>query len=179
MAVSDLGTGHADGRQVDLAGPFRAAMSRFPSGLAAVTGRDADGGPCGLLVSSIASYSDAPPSLILAVAQTTRTHAALMGHDRFGVHVLTAEQEALARRFAGSTDDKFDGIGWEWDGSVPRLHDVLAYMPCRRRVSFPHGDHTIVVGEVLDVAAVPGTPLIYLERRMDWRPHDCGEADAE
>jgi flavin reductase (DIM6/NTAB) family NADH-FMN oxidoreductase RutF len=82
------------------------------------------------------------------------------------VHVLTEEQEHVARTFATRDIDRFATHG-DWEpgpGGVPLLNGVLARLVCRvvRRVEA--GDHTIVLASPVtgtlhdDLAA---TPLVY------------------
>jgi flavin reductase (DIM6/NTAB) family NADH-FMN oxidoreductase RutF len=152
---------------------FRAAMASLASGVALLTARRDDGGPCGLVATSIAAYSAAPPSVMASIGHVSRCHDALANGALFGVHLLAAGQDELARRFADpSVEDKFDGIPWHWDGAVPALEGAgvsVAYLRCRRAARFDLYDHTILIGDVEDGRHDGGDPLVYLERRMGWR----------
>ena len=147
---------------------FHEAMASLASGIAVITARREDGHPCGLTATSIASYSADPPSLLVSVAHTSRCHAALSSCERFGVHLLRAGEEAIARTFAGKGDDKFGGLDWRWDGDVPELEAALAYLRCRRAENFERYDHTILIGDLDGGRLDPGEPLLYARRRMDW-----------
>ncbi|GAA0306906.1 flavin reductase family protein [Streptomyces polychromogenes] len=154
------------------AAPFTEAMARLVSGVAVVSARRAaDGGPCGLLVSSVSSYSVSPPSVLLALARGSRTYRAMDATvgTPFGVHLLGSADEALAKVFAGRSEDKFADVPWTWDGDTPRIAGVPVYLRCRAAALFPHGDHTVLVGEVDDCALADGEPLVYYRRRLDWR----------
>jgi len=149
---------------------FRDAMSALASGVAVITGRRTDGGPAGLLATSVAAYSAEPPSIMLSVAHGSRSHPVLIEHaDRFGVHLLALGQEAMARVFASRADDKYAGLDWEWDDEVPRLGGVVSYLRCRRSAVFAHYDHSVLIGDVLDGRHAGGDPLLWVRRRMDWR----------
>jgi flavin reductase ActVB len=148
---------------------FKEAMARLVSGVAVITARRADGMPCGLLVTSICSYSVRPPSVLVSVAQETRTYRALADCAEFGTHLLGTDHADLAGVFAGRGDDKFTHVPWSWDDDVPRLHDVPVYLHCTARRLFHHGDHAIVIGEVSDGQLRPTEPLIYYRRRLNWR----------
>jgi flavin reductase (DIM6/NTAB) family NADH-FMN oxidoreductase RutF len=152
---------------------FTAAMSQLVSGLAVVTTRGPDGQPCGLLVSSLCSYSVRPPSILMAVDQSTRSYPALTTCAELGVHLLGEEHEAIARLFASRSDAKFARLAWKWDHAVPRLPGVPVYLFCVRRDVFYHGDHAIVVAEVARAEQTPGEPLVYYRRRFDWRLCDA------
>ncbi|MEU2800077.1 MULTISPECIES: flavin reductase family protein [unclassified Streptomyces] len=149
---------------------FTEAMSRLVSGVAVVSARRGDGRPSGLLVSSVCSYSAAPPSVLVALARTSRTCGEITaGPDvHFGVHLLARGQAALARTFASGSGDKFADVLWDWDGTVPRLAGVPVYAKCRTGAVLPHGDHVIVVGEVVACAVAEDAPLVYFRRRLDW-----------
>lgn len=144
-------------------------MTRLVSGVAVVTARRADGMPCGLLVSSICSYSARPPSILVAVDQASRTYATLTRCAEFGVHLLSSDHIDMANIFASRSDDKFADIAWSWDAGVPRLHGIPVYLHCVTTTLFYHADHAIVIGEVRNGRIDRGEPLVYFRRRLDWR----------
>ena len=81
----------------------------------------------------------------------------------FCVNILTEDQEALSRAFAGRPPDRFLGVGWRPGRSgSPILADVLAWIECTIDAEHDAGDHVIVVGRVheLDVGH-GGGPLVF------------------
>jgi flavin reductase (DIM6/NTAB) family NADH-FMN oxidoreductase RutF len=46
---------------------------------------------------------------------------------------------------------------------------ALAYLRCRRAALFELYDHSILIGDVTGGARSDGEPLVYMDRRMDWR----------
>lgn len=150
---------------------FQEAMASLASGVSVITARRPDGDPCGLAATSVSSYSANPPSLLVSVAHDSRCHDALAGAEHFGVHILHAGQEPVARVFAGRGDDKFAGLDWRWDGDVPELAGALAYLRCRRVESLSRYDHTILIGDLESGHLEHGEPLLYARRRMDWLLH--------
>lgn len=163
--------GNYDRRVSDEALPdaFREAMAGLCSGVAVITARRPDGHPCGLVATSVSSFSGSPPSVLVSVDHGSRCHGALVDGDSFGVHVLAAGQESLARVFAGRGDDKFAGVGWSWDGGVARIGGTLSFLRCRRSALFELYDHSLVVGDVIAASVAGGEPLVYWSRRMGWR----------
>ena len=121
------------------------------------------------MATSISSFSANPPSVLVSVDHSSRCHRALVDGDTFGVHVLAAEQEALAHVFAGKGEDKFAGVDWEWDDGVARIADTLAYLRCRRSALFELYDHSLLVGDVTGGSVARGEPLVYMSRRFGWR----------
>lgn len=148
---------------------FTDAMSRLVSGLAVVTTRQANGRPCGLLVSSICSYSVDPPSVLVVVDHASRCRDPLAHCAEFGVHVLGHTEERTARTFASRGVDKFADVGWEWDGAVPRLCAAPIYLRCTTTAVFDHGDHTVLIGEVTRTALTEAEPLVCYRRLFHWR----------
>lgn len=148
---------------------FPEAMSHLASGVAVVTARRADGGPCGLAATSLSSYSAEPPSLLISIWHRSRCHEALEACRNFGVHLLRADQLGVAHGFANrESEDKFAGLEWSWDDDVPELAQTLVYLRCRRAENFVRYDHTILIGDLVSGRLEPGEPLVYARRRMDW-----------
>jgi flavin reductase (DIM6/NTAB) family NADH-FMN oxidoreductase RutF len=148
---------------------FRDAMAALCSGVAVVTARRDDGDPCGLVATSVSSFSAQPPSVLVSVDHSSRCHRALVDGDTFGVHILSSEQEPLAHVFAGRGEDKFAGVDWGWDDGVARIDGAMAYLRCRRSALFELYDHSLLVGDVTGGDRRDGEPLVYMWRRFGWR----------
>ena len=147
---------------------FTDAMAHLASGVVVVTARRSDGDPCGLAATSVSSYSARPPSVLVSVDHASRCHEHLAVCEHFGVHILGADDEPIARVFAGRGDDKFSGLDWRWDEDVPELPGALVYVRCRREANFDHYDHTMLIGDLAGGWVSDGEPLLYSRRRMDW-----------
>src|SRR5687768_5147582 len=110
---------------IDTAAPvdrFRDLMAGWPTGVAVVTGADGTR-PLGCTVTALASVSVDPPLLLVSLATTSRTLAAVRRTGRFGVCVLAAAQRHLARAFAaGEPTARFAGVPFRWTLGVPVLH---------------------------------------------------------
>src|SRR5690349_3701768 len=122
-------------------------MASLASGVAVLTARHEDGSPCGLVATSVSSYSAAPPSVLVSVGHVSRCFEPLANGEHFGVHLLAADQQELARRFADPAEErKFDGIDWAWDDEVPAIGGSVAYLRCRRSARFDMYDHSVLIG---------------------------------
>jgi flavin reductase (DIM6/NTAB) family NADH-FMN oxidoreductase RutF len=141
---------------------FRAALSRFASGVTVLTVRAGEGTDLGMTATAFSSVSLAPPLILVCVDLDASAAPALTTGTAFAVHILSEAQTALSRRFASSEADRFAGLSVTrgLDG-VPLLDDALARLQCRVTATYPGGDHTIVVGEVLDAVSSEATPLLY------------------
>ena len=142
---------------------FRDLCGRFATGVTVVTAFDAAGAPAGMTVNSFASISLEPPLISIAIDHAASAFAALRDAERWTVNILEAHQEALSRRFAAVTVDRFDGVGWHrGPGNELLLDGVLGSLTCERWHACEAGDHTILIGKVVTgEAAEHGRPLLF------------------
>jgi flavin reductase (DIM6/NTAB) family NADH-FMN oxidoreductase RutF len=134
----------------------------MPTGVTVVTALGSDG-PSGLTASAVLSLSLEPPLMLAALDRGSRTLRAVEQAGRFGVNVLAADQADLARSFATKVEmhEKWEGISWGERDGIPALDGVLVWVACELRDVLAGGDHVIVTGYVLDVAAGDGDPLVF------------------
>jgi flavin reductase (DIM6/NTAB) family NADH-FMN oxidoreductase RutF len=82
--------------------------------------------------------------------------------SHFAVNVLGASQQALATKFAKSSEDKFAGIEWTLGlGNAPILADGVANFQCRAANRYYGGDHIIFLGAVEAYAYNRREPLLF------------------
>jgi flavin reductase (DIM6/NTAB) family NADH-FMN oxidoreductase RutF len=142
---------------------FRRVMGHFATGVTIVTSHDGAGKLGGLTANAVASVSLEPPMVLVCVDKKSDSYPLFGASQTFAVNILAQEQETLSRRFAKSGGDKFSGIGYRigTTGS-PLLSDTIAFLDCRIRHAFDAGDHTIYVGEAVDIAVESESdPLLY------------------
>ena len=137
--------------------------------------------PRAMTMSSFTSLALTPTPLVsFNVATPSRTLNALKHGLDFNVHILSADRSGatVADKFTrGNADNVFDGVGYHLDrASAPVLDGdgVLYVLRCRLATNdAPSGglmrvrDHTIVVGEVLEMipgAGEKGFGLAYADR---------------
>lgn len=141
---------------------FRSVLGRFATGITIVTTRDADARDHGMTVSAFSSLSLDPPLVLVCIGHEATMAPVMATAESFAVNVLSANQEALSRRFSGKLDDRFSDVGMTRGplGNVI-LSEVLASLECRVISRHPAGDHVIVIGQVESAAAQDGRPLLY------------------
>jgi len=144
------------------AAAFRAACSRFATGVCVVTSMGADG-PSGMTANAVTSLSLEPPLMIVCFDRSARTLGAVEHSRRFGIQFLAHDQEALAARFASKLPEaeKFEGVDWRERTGVPALGGCVAGLGCELRELLPGGDHLIAVGEVAELWSAGGDPLVF------------------
>jgi 3-hydroxy-9,10-secoandrosta-1,3,5(10)-triene-9,17-dione monooxygenase reductase component len=145
---------------IDISTALRQGMGRFATGVTLVTARGAGGQPAGTTANAVTSVSLDPPLILVCLARTSLTRAAIAASGHFAVNVLAARHRDAARAFArrGSGDDAWATVGHRAGRTgSPRLDDALAVLECAVEQRIPGGDHEIVIGRVLDVeSAAPG-----------------------
>lgn len=141
---------------------FRHLLGHFATGVTIVTVTGDDGRPIGMTASSLASVSLHPPLLSVCVAHEAELHDPLAAADRWAVNILSDGQEALSRRFAEPTENRFDGVGYATSpNGLVLLEGALAHIECESEAQHPAGDHTIFIGRVVGGSTYPGRPLLY------------------
>lgn len=145
-------------------GTAAAAFGKFTYGVYVVGARR--GGRANALTCAwVMRVSHRPPLVAVAVGKTRFSHDLIAGAGAFSVNVLAEDQLELARHFgtkSGRDVDKFAGVPYRTatTGS-PILEGVAAWLDCRLVGSFPAGDHTVFVGEVVEAWAGGKRPLRY------------------
>jgi flavin reductase (DIM6/NTAB) family NADH-FMN oxidoreductase RutF len=139
---------------------LRDALGRFATGVAVITIPTLEG-PMGFTANSFASVSLDPPLVLWSPAKASLRYPFYAAARHFAIHVLGAEQSDLSRRFVrGGTG--FDGLAHEVNREgVPVIPGTLARFECEQHATHEGGDHLIVVGRVLRVAARHGAPLVF------------------
>lgn len=141
---------------------FRAAMGMLPTGVTIVTAAGPEG-PAGATANAVSSLSIEPMLMLACLDRGSRTLLAVQAANRFGISVLHAGQEEIARAFAtkAPVPDKWAGVAWSERDGVPAIDDALVFVACELRDVIAGGDHVIVTGEVTALETSDGTPLVF------------------
>jgi flavin reductase (DIM6/NTAB) family NADH-FMN oxidoreductase RutF len=84
--------------------------------------------------------------------------------SHFAVNVLGATQQALANKFAKSSEDKFFGVEWTPGlGNAPLLTESVANFQCRSVNRYYGGDHVIFLGAVEAYSYNGKEPLLFAQ----------------
>jgi flavin reductase (DIM6/NTAB) family NADH-FMN oxidoreductase RutF len=108
----------------------------------------------------VSSVSLDPPLVLVCLAHTSHTLAALRGHGGFAINVLAGEHADLAVQFARPATAAAD------DGPV--VPGALAVLECDLHDILPGGDHAIVLGRVVATAVADEdrSPLLFFRSRL-------------
>jgi 3-hydroxy-9,10-secoandrosta-1,3,5(10)-triene-9,17-dione monooxygenase reductase component len=132
---------------------FRRVMGHFATGVTVITTHDGRGNPVGLTANALCSVSLSPALVLVCVDKSSESYACFEASRVFTINVLAEDQETVSRRFAKSGGDKFTGLGYRTGVTgCPVLGEVVAHLECEIRQAFDAGDHTIYLGEAVDIA---------------------------
>jgi len=146
---------------------FRQALGAFTTGVTIVTALDAAGAAAGMTVNSFNSVSLDPPLVLWSLARTASAYDAMIQAEHFAVHVLAADQDELALRFALTGGDRFAGLSVERGlHGLPLLDGAASRFECRTVHRYEGGDHVIIVGQVLRLDAWEREPLAFKRGRF-------------
>jgi flavin reductase (DIM6/NTAB) family NADH-FMN oxidoreductase RutF len=135
---------------------LRSAFGRFGTGVTVIT-TQTDDGPLGMTANSFSSVSLDPPLVLWSAALRSQRHDAFAQAQSYCIHIIGADQQALALHFASQGHD-FDGFEWmAGPNGAPQLTGCLAALHCDTFGVHPAGDHSIILGRVTHAAEKPGS----------------------
>jgi 3-hydroxy-9,10-secoandrosta-1,3,5(10)-triene-9,17-dione monooxygenase reductase component len=146
---------------------FAEAMSALASGVALVTCWTGDR-PWGMTVTSFASVSTDPPTVLASLGSETTGARAIAATRRFGVSILAEEQVGVARygsergmtKFLEPFTDRCAG-----DSASPVVDGALAHLDCVVGKDVRVADHTVFFGDVRAARTLrAGNALLYFRR---------------
>jgi flavin reductase (DIM6/NTAB) family NADH-FMN oxidoreductase RutF len=144
-------------------------MALLPTGVTIVTATGPDG-PAGATANAVCSLSIEPMLMLACLDRGSRTLLAIQAANHFGISVLHAGQEPIARSFATKAPvaEKWAGVAWSEQNGVPAIDNALIRLACDLHDVVAAGDHVIVTGEVIALEANEGDPLVF--HRGDYKP---------
>ena len=136
---------------------LRSCLARFATGVTVIAS-DGPDGPVGMTVNSFTAVSLEPPLVLVSILKRAHRHDVFVGRP-FVVNVLGAEQEPLARHFAGRP--VLETVAWDERSGAPVLAGALAVVECAPWATYDGGDHTLVLGRVERFSYREGDALGY------------------
>jgi|SRR5690625_3182571 len=158
---------------MDRVNTFKDAMANYPTGVTVVTAIDEAGNPIGLTVNSFASVSVDPLLILWSINKQSSTHDIFKQTDQFAVNILADSQADVATLFATPTSNQERFANCEWTFSktkLPLITGSAAVFQCTSFKQIDAGDHTVLIGEVFELAAEQKSPLLYHGRKMGALP---------
>jgi flavin reductase (DIM6/NTAB) family NADH-FMN oxidoreductase RutF len=123
----------------------------------------------GMTANAFVSVSLDPPLVLVSLDNRSFLHRILPGIGRYGVSVLTEDQEALSNHFAGRTVEGLHIRFVERHG-MPLLDGAVAYFVVQVYDAHPAGDHTLYIGRVEYFESRDDRPLLFYAGRYKQLP---------
>ena len=140
------------------------AMSTLASGVSIVTCRHA-GRPWGVTVTSFASVSIDPPTVLVSLVSDGTAARAIEADGRFGVSILAEDQLAVARHGSIRGAPKFLDDLVDPADDIPAVTGAVAHLDCELSDEIRVADHTVFVGRVQAARSTrEGRPLLHHRR---------------
>lgn len=116
-------------------------------------------------ISWLTQTSFSPPLITMGVKVGSGVHSLIKEQKSYAISILGKDNAAAAYAFFKSTERKGDELNGQkvFSGSLghPILADAPAYLECKLVQFIETGDHSIVVGEVVNASVkgeLPGRP---------------------
>ena len=145
---------------------FKEVLGNYPTGVTIVTTVDAEGTPVGLTVNSLASVSLDPLLVLWSIDHKVSSIKAFTEGGKFAIHILAGEQQELCKTFASKVD-RFASCDWKLsENNLPVIDGVFAVLECKTFQTVEAGDHTILIGEVINIEKFEKNPMLYHRREF-------------
>lgn len=150
---------------------FRQGFRRLAATVGVLLYRDVDGIVRGMTATSLCALSATPPSLLVCVERSSRTHAELEHVETFALDLLASDQRRIARLCAQPGADKALPVEWlvpVASEAAPRLAGAIAHFDCRIERVDPAFSHSIVIARIrtLELGRDDDEPLLYRDGRF-------------
>jgi len=144
---------------------FRDVVGRFATGVTVITTHDEDEFRA-MTANSFTSVSLDPPLVLVCVVKSASIHEPIASSRRFAVNILGEDQSDVSGLFArhGELDEPMGGVPYHLGQlGLPLVQGALAWLECELWADYDGGDHTIYVGEVIEihVERSAGRPLLF------------------
>ena len=127
-----------------------------------------EGGVAGFTASSVTSISLNPPLMMVSVAKGSKSHDPLVTAKYFIISLLDSSGVDKASIMAERVDpeEKLRRAGFVETRYGPVVEGSVAYLALERYAVYDGGDHSIVLGRIVDgEARGVECPLLYHNRR--------------
>ena len=156
---------------------FKNAMSLLTSAVNVVTTAGMSG-RYGFTASAVCSVTDTPPTLLVCMNKSSRSHEHFIENKILTVNVLGAEHEQISNVFASSrcsSDERFKQGNWmTLETGAPVLEEALVSFDCEIDQIQEVGTHSIFICRVAAIQkSEQDQSLVYFNRAY----HQVGQVE--
>ncbi len=135
------------------ASDFKNAMALLTTAVNVIT-TEGPSGCHGFTASAVCSVTDSPPTLLVCMNQSSRSHAHFIDNKVLSVNVLGAQHETISNTFASrlSSEERFVQGSWtRLTTGAPILEDALVSFDCEIEDIQQVGTHSIFMCRVVAI----------------------------
>ena len=148
---------------------FKQCMSKFATGLTIVTTKF-NKQNIGLTINSFNSVSLNPLLILFSLNKKAHFYNEVTNCENFTVNILSNQQTDLVSLFANHKNNQWANLELDTTNSItssPALKNSLAFLECSIYAKYEGGDHTIIVGKVINMFNDKHEkPLIYYQGKI-------------
>jgi flavin reductase (DIM6/NTAB) family NADH-FMN oxidoreductase RutF len=129
-----------------------------------ITSAEPDGGVHGMTANGVLSVSLDPPLALVCVGKSRNTHGFISADGWFGISIIRKDQRDIAMYYVRDAADRIGDVDVpleQRNEGPPVIAGALAAMSCKVVAEHDAGDHTIFVGEAVQLSTSEGDPLLY------------------
>lgn len=142
---------------------FRNVM-RTLAGTVTVISTENEGVLYGFTATAVCSVCAEPPTILIAVNRSARTHAHIARKSAFVVNIMADDQRCVAEQFSTKADDVFTKVPHRIsENGVPVIMNSAAALECRVDQVVDVGTHSIFFGSIAHAETSSKAPLIYYD----------------
>ena len=146
---------------------FREGMSLLPTAVNVITTKG-NSGCHGFTASAVCSVTDTPPTLLVCMNQSSRSHEHFLENKTLSVNVLGAQHESISNAFASklSSQERFEYGSWsQLKTGAPVLEDALVSFDCEIEDIQQVGTHSVFMCRVVAIRqSEQEESLVYFNR---------------
>ncbi|MHB1908525.1 MAG: flavin reductase family protein [Nitrososphaerales archaeon] len=145
---------------------LRNVMRYFASAVTVVTGALDSGKLFGLTVSAFTSVSLSPPLVLVCIRNESAATDLFTRAKRYCVNILSEDQQTIAEKFSlAGEGGRFQDLDYHFGkGGSPVIENCIGYIDCKIVDTIRLGDHTLFIGEAVDIGEEKKPPLLYIDR---------------
>ncbi|QIO06444.1 flavin reductase [Acinetobacter shaoyimingii] len=156
---------------------YRNAMSLLTTAVNVITTQGVTGRH-GFTASAVCSVTDTPPTLLVCMNESSRSHAYFIENKVLSVNVLSPQHEHISNAFASSklnSEDRFKLADWSvLKTGAPILDDAIVSFDCHIDQIQTVGTHSIFLCRVVAIKqSQQKESLVYFNRAY----HQVGEVE--
>ncbi|MEB3753063.1 flavin reductase [Acinetobacter sp. MD2(2019)] len=155
---------------------FRNAMSLLTGAVNVITTTN-ESGHHGFTASSVCSVTDTPPTLLVCMNQSARSHIHFIENKILSVNVLNAQQAHISKIFSSKleSEERFEHGTWTTlKTGAPILDDALVSFDCQIEQVQTVGTHSIFICRIVAIQHSQNDQgLVYFNRAY----HQVGQPE--